>query len=140
MSLAAPLQGPVSLSLPFAPTSAGAARRALIGWLEHHGSPRSVIDDAALVITELVTNSIRHAEPLSNNCLLVRWQRDGDDLVLIVTDGGGSARPRRVDAGPDSESGRGLAIVEALSLSCQIDSPNGLTDVSVRMSMTGPRG
>lgn len=135
MSLAAPLQGPVSMNLPFAPTSAGEVRRALVSWLEHLGSPRPVIDDATLVVTELVANAIRHADPLSNDSVLVRWQQAGGELVLSVTDGGGGATPRKVDATPEAESGRGLAIVEALSLGWQIEHPHGLTLVSVRLPL-----
>ena len=136
MSLAAPLQGPVSMNLPFAPTSAGDVRRALVSWLENLGSPRPVIDDATLVVTELVANAIRHADPLSNDTVLVRWQQVGSELVLSVTDGGGGgATPRRVDAAPEAESGRGLAIVEALSLDWQIEHPHGLTLVSVRLPL-----
>jgi serine/threonine-protein kinase RsbW len=115
-SLAAPLQGPVSLNLPFSPESAGAVRRALVSWLAHQGSTQAVIHDARLVATELVANSLRHASPLGNQTLLVRWHRDGDDLVLSVSDGGGSTEPQVVTADYDAERGRGLAIVEALSL------------------------
>ncbi|WP_183407749.1 ATP-binding protein [Nocardioides marmoriginsengisoli] len=114
--LAAPLQGPVSLSLPFSAESAGAVRRALVSWLAHQGSSPVTIHDARLVATELVANSIRHATPLRNQTLLVRWRREGDDLVLSVCDGGGSTEPRVVTADYDAERGRGLAIVEALSL------------------------
>ena len=128
MSLAAPLQGPVSMNLPFAPTSAGEVRRALVSWMEHLGSPR-------LVVTELVANAIRHADPLSNDSVLVRWHQAGGELVLSVTDGGGGATPRKVDATPEAESGRGLAIVEALSLGWQIEHPHGLTLVSVRLPL-----
>ena len=75
-----------------------------------------MIHDARLVATELVANSIRHASPLRNQTLLVRWRREGDDLVLSVCDGGGSTEPQVVTATYDAERGRGLAIVEALSL------------------------
>jgi len=114
-SLAAPLQGPVSMSLPFSPQSAGAVRRALVSWLTHHGSSDAVIDDARLVVTELVANAIQHASPLRNGTVLVRWRRDGAGIVLSVSDGGGQRGPEITAAGPESERGRGLAIVDALS-------------------------
>lgn len=136
MSLAAPLQGPVSLNLPFAPTSAGEVRRALVAWLQELGSSRAVIEDVKLVATELISNAIRHADPIQNAGLLVRWQADGEELVLSVTDGGSvTSAPHTVEAGPDAESGRGLSIVEELCLSWKIVYPHGLTDVSVRMAL-----
>jgi serine/threonine-protein kinase RsbW len=115
-SLAAPLQGPVSLNLPFSSESAGEVRRALASWLVHNGSAESLIHDARLVATELVGNAVLHATPLANGTVLVRWRREGGDLVLSVCDGGGTSVPTAEKPPPDSEHGRGLAIVDALSL------------------------
>jgi serine/threonine-protein kinase RsbW len=115
-SLAAPLQGPVALSLPFSAESASAVRHALAGWLAHQGASTNTLHDARLVATELVSNALRHASPLANDTILVRWERDRDDLVLSVCDGGGSTEPRIVTADYDADRGRGLAIVESLSL------------------------
>lgn len=106
----------MSLNVPFSPESAGTVRRALVSWLAHQGSEPAVIADARLVVTELVANSIRHASPLNNETLLVRWDRVGDDLALTVCDGGGAASPTLVTVDYDSERGRGMAIVDALSL------------------------
>lgn len=103
------------MSLPFSPQSAGEVRRALSSWLVHHGSSEAVIEDARLVATELVANAIRHATPLKNGTVLVRWRRDGAGLVLSVSDGGGDRDPAMSVVGPDAERGRGLAIVDALS-------------------------
>lgn len=135
MSLAAPLQGPVSLNLPFATQSAGEVRRTLVSWLRHHGSPQSVIDDARLVATELVANAIRHAGPLNDQTLLVRWQPCGTELVLSVYDGGGRARPRQIEAPADAESGRGLAIVDALSLKWWVERERDVTVVHVHLPL-----
>ncbi len=114
-TLAAPLQGPVSMSLPFSLQSAGEVRRALESWLTHHGSSEAVIEDARLVVTELVANAIQHASPLRNGTVLVRWRREGAGIVLSVSDGGGQQGPALAPAEPDGERGRGLAIVDALS-------------------------
>ena len=135
MSLAAPLQGPVSLSLPFTSESAGHVRRALVSWLQLAGSPTSVVDDARLVATELVANSIRHADPLSNATLMVRWRQVGGELLLSVYDGGGDAVPTQRAAAIDSESGRGLAIVDALSLEWYTERLRGARAVHVYLSL-----
>ena len=113
--MTAPLRGPVSLSLPFAVDSAGHVRTALGTWLDHRGSDPRVVDDARLVATELVSNSLRHARPLANGTVLVRWQEEGSALVLSVCDGGGPTEPEAVEAAPYDVNGRGLKIVDALT-------------------------
>lgn len=119
--VATPLRGPVSMSLPFTAASAGEVRRALEGWLTHHGYADGVVDDARLVVTELIGNAIRHASPLPNGTLLVRWRLEGGRLLLTVCDGGGATVPTRIKSGPDAVGGRGLAIVEALSASWWVE-------------------
>jgi len=104
------------MSVPFSPQSAGDVRRALVSWLAHHGSSEAVIQDARLVVTELVANAIRHASPLNNGTVLIRWKRDGAGVALSVSDGGGMRDPAVAIVGPESERGRGLAIVDALSV------------------------
>lgn len=135
MSLAAPLQGPVSLNLPFTSASAGDARRALGSWLQHQGSPPAVVDDARLIVTELVANAIRHADPLGNTTVLVRWRQIGDELLLSVYDGGGAGVPTQGPATAESESGRGLAIVDALSLGWYIEGLRGARAVHVYLPL-----
>lgn len=134
-SLAAPLQGPVSLSLPFSAESAGAVRAALVGWLKHHDAEPSAIHDARLVATELVANAVRHAGPLKNDTLLVRWKREDDDLLLTVCDGGGSTEPTIVTADYDAERGRGLAIVGALAMRWWSERSQGVHMVHVRIPL-----
>jgi len=113
--ISAPLLGPVSMSIPFEPESAARVREALASWLDHRGSASDVVDDARLVATELVGNAVRHASPLGNGTVLVRWQEEGSVLAMSVCDGGGVNKPQRVDASPDALGGRGLSIVEALA-------------------------
>jgi len=135
VTLAAPLQGPVALNLPFSSESAGTARRALVSWLTHQGSPESVIDDARLIATELVANAVRHAGPLRNATLLVRWRREGSELLLSVCDGGSDTRPEMLSVPAESESGRGLAIVQALSARWRIEHTAKVHAVHVYLSL-----
>ena len=134
--LAAPLQGPVALNLPFAVQSAGAVRRALTGWLIHQQASDRAIQDARLVATELVSNAIRHASPLANDTMLVRWRREDDDVVISVCDGGGSSDPVLVIADPDAERGRGLAIIDALSARWWVQRNHKVHTVHARMSLS----
>jgi anti-sigma regulatory factor (Ser/Thr protein kinase) len=95
--------------------SAGYARRSLVDDLIRAGLPPSVIDDAALLITELVTNAVRYAKPLPGDVLRVSWEFNHAHLLLCITDGGSRDSPHRLDAGPRDTRGRGLAIVDAVA-------------------------
>ena len=133
--LAAPLQGPVALNLPFTGQSAGTVRRALTSWLEHQQASDTAVNDARLIATELVSNAVRHAAPLSNDTMLVRWHREDEDLVISVCDGGGSTDPALVSADSDSERGRGLAIVDALSQRWWVQRAHDVHTVHVRLRL-----
>ena len=43
---------------------------------------------------ELVSNAIRHADPLPDGQVTVMWDVDGHSVLIRVTDGGASSRPR----------------------------------------------
>jgi hypothetical protein len=51
---------PCELALPAEPRAAGAVRMAIAHWLEQR-VPGRVRDDAQLLVSELVSNSVRHA-------------------------------------------------------------------------------
>ena len=74
-----------------------------------------MIGDAALVISELVGNAVRHASPLPGGALRVEWSLHADTVEISVTDGGSHAVPVAVHADEAAIGGRGLSIVEALS-------------------------
>lgn len=133
--MTAPLQGPVSMSIPFTPESAGRVRDALESWLDHRGSARHVVEDARLVATELVGNAVRHASPLNNGTMLVRWHQEDAKLALSVADGGGPTRPEQVEAAPEDPGGRGLAIVDALSSKWWVEHTSHLHTVHVRLAL-----
>ena len=69
--------------------------------------------DAALVVTELFSNAVRHGPPggrvLVGYCL---WQQGAR---LVVCDGGGPGTPRLVEGGQLAEGGRGLHVVDSLA-------------------------
>ena len=98
-----------------APSTAGEVRHRLGAELAGAGIPASVVGDAALVLSELVGNSIRYARPLAGGVLEVTWAVRPDCILLRVSDGGGPSVPQRHDAGPEDVRGRGLAIVAALA-------------------------
>lgn len=104
------------MRVPFAASSVATARQHLKQWLQDSGSPREIIDDARLVISELVGNAVRHAQPLPDGSILVSWSIERRGLQLSVTDGGSGTRPRKVHAGSSALAGRGMAIVDTLAL------------------------
>jgi len=104
-----------SLELPFAAASASIARRHVTHVLRTRGVESATCEDAALIVSELVGNALRHGRATSGGRLLVGWRFDDDGLHIEVTDGGGG-RPAVSDGtDPWSSSGRGLAIVATLA-------------------------
>jgi anti-sigma regulatory factor (Ser/Thr protein kinase) len=69
------------------------------------------LDDAALVLSELVGNAVRHAE---GDTVQVRLRRAHDVLRIAVQDGS-TSRPAPRQASFEDENGRGMMIIEALS-------------------------
>jgi anti-sigma regulatory factor (Ser/Thr protein kinase) len=103
------------MRVPAEPASAAAARAGLRAELRGRGMPDAVTDDAALVVTELLTNALRHARPLPSEQIDVNWTADDDGVLVRITDGGGMTYPQMLDSEPDDVAGRGLAIVDSLA-------------------------
>ncbi|UAL71219.1 ATP-binding protein [Streptomyces angustmyceticus] len=88
-------------------------------------------DDAAhcvlLVVSELVTNAVEHAQPPL--ALHLRRENRGPRVWVAITDGGPSVRGGTwTSSCAHDEHGRGLAIVEALAAAHGADShPDGTT-------------
>lgn len=101
--------------LPHAPSSVGVARRRLGADLRAHGIPESLVADAILVLSELMSNAVRHADPLPGAQVRVAWTLTRGTLEIAVSDGGGRGRPQAEVSSVTSTSGRGLGIVEHLS-------------------------
>lgn len=106
---------PIMVRVPFAASSVAIARQQLKAWMRAEGCAREVIEDGRVIISELVANSVRHAQPLSDGTILVTWGHDRAGIRISVTDGGSTSRPRTVKAPASAVSGRGMAIVEALA-------------------------
>lgn len=91
--------------------SVAAARRGVRERLRRWGYRDDVIDDMALMISELFTNAVEHTRTASITCVLRAAERV---LCVEVIDRGlGAQRPSPCLAGPHHLSGRGLALVAA---------------------------
>lgn len=95
-------------SLPWSPTACARARTVIRDVLPHWGLG-DLVPTAELLVSELVSNALRHAAgPLRLTLERV------SDLRCLVSDGT-SESPRPTEAGPEDENGRGLALVEMLA-------------------------
>jgi anti-sigma regulatory factor (Ser/Thr protein kinase) len=103
--------------LPCAPASVAVARRRLAAELTSAGVFDGVVGDAVLVVSELLSNAIRHARPLPGSKLLLAWALGDSAVEVAVSDGGASTRPMTAQATVSSLGGRGLGIVEYLARS-----------------------
>ncbi len=114
--------------LPWAPSSVATARCQLSADLQEAGLLAAAIGDAALVLSELLNNAIRHARPLPGALVQVSWALCGESLTVSVRDGGGPTRPHAGHPSPCALGGRGLAIVACLARTWGVqDSTGGVT-------------
>ena len=125
--------------LPYAPASVAVARQRLAADLQSAGIIQAAVGDAVLVISELLSNAIRHARPLPGANVQVAWALDGGSVELAVSDGGSVTRPHQTHATVSSLGGRGLDIVEYLARTWGIrDDDRGLTVWAVLAAPTSP--
>jgi anti-sigma regulatory factor (Ser/Thr protein kinase) len=132
----APTDYGTSMLLPHAPSSVGLARRRLSDELSEHHVPRTTVDDAALVLSEILSNALKHARPLDSGHVEVSWDVLLDGTVRIaVTDGGSMTRPVVSRPSVSALGGRGLGIVAALASDWGVDGPvPGTTTVWARLT------
>lgn len=108
-----------SASLASTPSSVTAARHLVRDDLIGRDLPACVVEDALVVVTELMGNAVRHARPLPVNAvpgvIRLRWRAAPTSVRIDVTDGGGRDRPHVERPSLADLGGRGLAIVSAVA-------------------------
>jgi anti-sigma regulatory factor (Ser/Thr protein kinase) len=128
------------LTLPFAASSVGVARRRLMSDLTAADICDSEVCDAALVFSELLSNALRHADPLPGGNIEVSWRLDADCVQVSVADGGAKTRPELGEPTPGATGGRGLRIVAKLSRGWGTSHGDAGTTVWARVPVSrGPR-
>jgi anti-sigma regulatory factor (Ser/Thr protein kinase) len=105
-----------ALLLPYTASSVGVARRRLIGDLTEAGVYEGTACDAGLVLSELISNALRHATPLPGRTVKVAWHLRQGSVEVSVSDGGGQTVPMAYQPSNWAVGGRGLGIVDRLSL------------------------
>ncbi|MFI8929682.1 ATP-binding protein [Streptomyces sp. NPDC053474] len=95
------------------PTAAALARKGTRGWLAAWGWGGDV-DDAVLVVSELVANAARHGHVTGHHLWLRLAVTANGGLVVDVSDPVGEF-PGFESAAPQGEGGRGLLVVRQLA-------------------------
>jgi len=123
------------MRLDFHGASVRAARDRIKGALRDR-CPDTRLDDARLVISELVANSLRYARPLDDQTIRVGWSLRPDALRVSVTDGGSTtSAPSARRAGEMATGGRGLKIVQALAERWGVDRKGSTTTVWAELAL-----
>jgi anti-sigma regulatory factor (Ser/Thr protein kinase) len=117
------------MMLPYTASSVGVARRRLMAELIGAGVFETTACDASLVLSELLSNALRHATPLSGGVVGVTWELGEDRLEVAVSDGGGATSPVVHQPGNSAIGGRGLGIVDRLALRWGVYARPGETTV-----------
>jgi|tagenome__1003787_1003787.scaffolds.fasta_scaffold20052393_1 anti-sigma regulatory factor (Ser/Thr protein kinase) len=97
--------------IPVSPEAPCRARSAVDAWLLGLAAP-DVRADACLLVSEVVTNSVRHSGMPAGAPLHVGAAMDADTVRVLVADqGSGGVRKRR----PDDHGGFGLNLLDSLA-------------------------
>ncbi|MEU1122972.1 ATP-binding protein [Streptomyces sp. NPDC005899] len=111
-----------SMAVPHGPAGVGQARHRMREQLRGNGVSDAVVDDAVLVLSELLSNACRHGRPLGRHTevgdgdVRAAWRVDRTgDLTVEVTDGGGPTRPVPSTPSVTARGGRGLTIIGSLA-------------------------
>jgi len=106
-------------SSPHSPAKARAAMADVVSAL--HLEPLG--DDLALIVSELVTNAVRYADPP-----VALEIEAGEKTVTVAVGDGSPGRPSPRPADPDAEGGRGLPLIDLLATETGVrPSPPGKT-------------
>jgi anti-sigma regulatory factor (Ser/Thr protein kinase) len=102
-----------------------AARRFVGSAIQGDGPARDV---SRLLVSEAATNALLHSASGDGGSFAVEYLISNDLLRVEVHDGGGPSGPRRRVHHPESMTGRGLDLFDALSDRWGVDgSPDGRT-------------
>jgi serine/threonine-protein kinase RsbW len=105
----------LSVTVPHEGHGVSLARHAFTGELASANVTVDVRQDVMLVISELVSNAVRHAAGLPGDKVEVACAINDDCLHIEITDGGSLTRPSPEVATVFAVGGRGLDIVRMIS-------------------------
>ncbi len=126
----------VTLTVPARTEYLILVRLALAGIAREVPVDPSTLADLKLAVTEACGNAIRHAEPAGKGVVRVRYAVEDDAIEIRVEDDGPgmpTAVPRGLPPVELSESGMGLAIIDALVDEVEIGAGPDGRGTTVRM-------
>jgi two-component sensor histidine kinase len=98
----------------------------------------SVTDEAVLLVSELATNALAHTTTGDGGQFDVTIYRDETSVLIGVTDNGSDKTPAPGTLDPESETGRGLGLVELIAY--RWGHCGGKHGRTVWFELKGPRG
>jgi anti-sigma regulatory factor (Ser/Thr protein kinase) len=104
-----------TMRVPADPSSVAIVRHEIVQDLTNRDLEEEIVGEAEMVASELLTNAVRHARPLSDGTIRVRWKIRAEVVEVEVTDGGGATVPKPAPRTVWLSSGRGLRIVRSLA-------------------------
>lgn len=103
-----------TVRLPWSLESVTEIRRAVVDDLAG-AVGQETVDEAETVVSELVTNSVRHAKALPDGSIRVHWKVRTPRVEIEVTDGGSEQTPAPRPQAEYAPAGRGLRIVRSMA-------------------------
>ena len=100
--------------LPRHARSVGRARGLFRSWAEELQLPVGTAETATLLLSELMTNAVRHGR-VAGRDVAARCRITAAGALRVEVSDAGTDLPVLRQAAPDDESGRGLALVAALA-------------------------
>ena len=105
--------GAIQVELDSGPAAAAEAR-AVLGLLEDHADPNA-LDDVRLLVSELVTNSVRHAQLPPGSKVALAASASADTVRVEVSDDGPGFEPTPRSAAQTDAGGWGLHLVDRIA-------------------------
>ncbi|MEX2405796.1 MAG: ATP-binding protein [Actinomycetota bacterium] len=121
----------IAVALPAVPESIPRAREILEGLRDELDG--SVLEDLRLIVSELVTNSIRHAGLRTSDPIDLEVSVDETTIKLELRDRGRGFAPPPTPASLFQESGWGLFLVSKLTDRWGVSTEGGVTTVWIEI-------
>ncbi|MEV5576236.1 ATP-binding protein [Spirillospora sp. NPDC052269] len=119
----------LSMNYPAVPSAVGIARKSAEHVLGSRGFPTTLVEDAGLVVCELVTNAVK---AVGGTTVRLTVAVDAPGSVTLEVHDSSLTVPHRRSPAPDDPGGRGLVIVAALADSYGVrPEPDGKTVFAV---------
>lgn len=118
------------------PRSVGAAREAVLEYAP--GLPSETLEDLQLLVSEIVTNAVRHGGAGHSTPVELRMLAEAGTLRVEVLDDGPGFERRKPT--PRTDGGWGLFFVDKLASRWNVDSSDGHTRVWFELNVPAASG